>query len=109
MKSLIIKYYRKIKSLPFFKYNDFKANLIFVLGIIFFFVIMEDLEKEFAKEKNEIGFFTSTLTESVDSITLGLLKITFVFPSVSDLTFIENIQYVSNQKYDFPTGRSPPL
>ncbi|MBK7160709.1 MAG: hypothetical protein IPH77_19750 [Ignavibacteria bacterium] len=45
MKSIIQKYYNSILQTPFFENNDFKANLIFILSIIFFIVLAEDLSE----------------------------------------------------------------
>ncbi len=109
VKETLFKYLKKFSKLPFFAHNDFKANLIFVLGIILFLVVLEDLEKEFATEKDEIGFFVTTLTGSIDSVNLGLISTTLFVPPLIGFQYIQNIIFTNTQKFDFPTGRSPPL
>lgn len=109
MKKIIQKYYSKIKSTPFFEKNDFKANLIFILSVIFFIVIAEDLGSEMAKEKDEISFLSATLTESVDSINFNTIELPVYIPELITFLQTENTSFTSNLSYDFHSGRSPPF
>ena len=80
------KYLDFIKNLSFFRHNDLTANLIFILGICLFFVIAEDLGKEFSVEKNEIDYIIA-VSEKYISLSDFTLSITLIFHEIS----IDNI------------------
>ncbi|MBK7252476.1 MAG: hypothetical protein IPI04_00810 [Ignavibacteria bacterium] len=109
MKSIIQKYYNSILQTPFFENNDFKANLIFVLCIVFFIVVAEDLKSEMAKEKNEISFVATTLTESVDSCNFNIIELPVYSPELITFLQIQNTSFSKQISFDFNSGRSPPL
>ncbi len=109
MKSIIQKYYNSILQTPFFENNDFKANLIFILSIIFFFVLAEDLGSEMAKEKDEISFISATLTESVDFLNFNKIGLPVYSPELITFLQIQNTSFSKQISYDFNSGRSPPL
>lgn len=95
--------------MPFFRNNDFKANLIFVLGIIFFIVLAEDLGSEMAKEKDEISFYTATMTESVNSIYFNTTNPLIFTPVLITYLIIEDTDFSNHERFAFHTGRSPPV
>lgn len=98
---------RRIKRLPFFRDNDFRANFIFILFVLFYFVLFEDLGSEMAKDKDEIGVFLAICNETnnVNSITD-----TGIFDEISCENTIPLSDYiVINQFYCYIySGRSPP-
>lgn len=109
MKNKIQKYYNQVLQTPFFENNDFKANLIFVLSVIFFIVAAEDLTCEIAKEKNEISFVSATLTESVDSCNFNIIELPVYSPQLITFLQIQNTSFSRQIYCDFNSGRSPPL
>ncbi len=109
MKTLIQKYYNSVLNTPFFENNDFKANLIFVLSVIFFVVAAEDLTSEMAKEKDEISFISATLTESVDCLNFNVVELPVYSPELITFLHIENTSVSKQVSFDFSSGRSPPL
>jgi len=109
LKSIIQKYYNPILQTPFFENNDFKANLIFVLSVVFFFVAAEDLTSEIAKDKNEISFVSATLTQSVDSSNFNIIVLPVYSPELITFLQIQNTTFSKQISFDFNSGRSPPL
>jgi len=109
LKNYVSKYYYKIRRLPFFIENDKKANLILILGVILFFFIAEDFEREVAHHKKELEFFVGILTESVDSNNFNIVNDFIIAPPIVGIIINEDINHPTEHKFDFPTGRSPPL
>ncbi|MBK8383280.1 MAG: hypothetical protein IPL16_15620 [Ignavibacteria bacterium] len=109
MKSIIQKYYNSILQTPFFENNDFKANLILLLSMLFFIVAAEDLTSEMAKEKDEISFISATLTESVDFLNFNTIGLPVYSPELITFLQIQNTSFSKQISYDFNSGRSPPL
>lgn len=105
----VLKYYNHILQMPFFRNNDLKANLIFVLGIVFFFVLAEDLGSEMAKEKDEISFYTATMTESVNSINFNTIEPLIFTPVLIAYLTIEKTDFSDLNNCTFHSGRSPPV
>lgn len=108
MKKIFSKYRSKILQTQFFAHNDFKANLIFVLGILLMFIIAEDLSSELAKEKNELGNIVATLTVTIDSIHFNQTNPLNYIPDVIAYLTIEDINYTAKHFTQYNSGRSPP-
>ena len=109
MKNIIQKYYNAVLQTPFFENNDFNANLIFVLCIVFFIVVAEDLKSEMAKEKNEISFVATTLTESVDSCNFNIIEMPVYSPELITFFQIQNTTFSKQNSFDFNSGSTPHL
>lgn len=105
--NLFIRNIRKIKNLPLFRYNDFRANFIFVLFILFYFVLFEDLGTEMAKDKDEIGNFLSITNESNHEISI---IDTGIFDEISCEKIISLSNFIVINKFIsfIYSGRSPP-
>lgn len=109
MKKFILKYFNLISQSAFFKHNDFKANLIFVLCILFFIVAAEDLGSELAQQKDEVSYVVATLNESVDFLNFNTLVPLIYSPVVVAYLTVENAEISNDNSFDFSSGRSPPL
>lgn len=101
------KYLDFIKNLSFFRHNDLTANLIFILGICLFFVIAEDLGKEFSVEKNEIDFIIA-VSEKYISISDFTLSITLIFHEISRFKILNENSFQENLLTILTQERAPP-
>jgi Cft2 family RNA processing exonuclease len=97
-----------IKFLLFIGDNPVYVNVFLFLFTIAYFTVGIDLGKEIATEKDEIGFFTATLSNSVhvdNSEILNLLE--RIPPEDGILPPIVYVIHTSDVNL-FPPARSPP-
>jgi hypothetical protein len=101
-------YYRVNKLLSFIKENTPGVNALLFLFAVSYFIVGADLSKQMAAEKNEIGFFTATLENSVHADNSAVLSLFEKVPPESGI--IPPISFIiqSNDVQLFPPGRSPP-
>ena len=103
----VSEYISRVKSLPFFRHNDFKANLIFVLIILLYFVLAEDLVTEMAKSKDEIGSFLAICEESRHSLTV-IESVVFKLVILSKVYALSCPILIPKFIFCNQSGRSPP-
>lgn len=72
------KYLNIFKNLSFLSQNDLKANLILILGICLFFVIAEDLGREYSVERNEIDTIIAVSENSISIDNLNTSQILLI-------------------------------
>jgi len=98
----------KVKSNTFIRDNPPSVNLFLILFVFSYFIVGADLCKEMAKEKNEIGFFTGIIENSVHSDNTLIHKFLETIPQESvklpPLIFLIH----SSDAENFPPARSPP-
>jgi hypothetical protein len=101
--------YLYIKELPFIKGNSSSVNILIFLLVAAYFIVGHDLSKEMAKAKNEIGFFTSTLENSVHVDTTDILTLLEMIPPGMYIIPPTSPEIINSDVQLFPPGRSPPL
>ena len=84
------------------------VKLFLILFTLSYFVVGADLCKEMAKEKDEIGFFTAIIEESIHVDNSSILILLETVPKVSES--IPQVSYTihSTDLELFPPARSPP-
>jgi hypothetical protein len=98
----------KIKELPLFRGSKPSVNFLLYLLFASYFIVGHDLGKEMAAEKNEIGFFTATLENSISVDNSAVLKILELIPPETGIVQQVTFQIFSSDTELFPPGRSPP-
>jgi hypothetical protein len=87
---------------------DNKTRLILILGVLAFFVILVDLSLEIAKEKDEIGFFVTSL-ENLDDAGSNLACLGAIIPITDIVILLENNFIVQEITTVVHSERGPPI
>ena len=99
---------QKAATVSFFRGMDIKSKLILVLGLLTLFLIVADLSSEFAKEKNEIGFFQASL-ENIDDVDAGAEIQDIDIPLSGTIILPKNDFTVQNTASVVHSERGPPV
>lgn len=102
------KYLNIIKDLSFFRHNNPKANLIFILGICLFFVIAEDLGNDFSIERDEIDSFIAVSEKSINLSDFNS-PIILIFHEFSRFIVLNENSFQENILSNLTEERAPPM
>ncbi|HEY3252161.1 MAG TPA: hypothetical protein VGK25_13710 [Ignavibacteria bacterium] len=102
--------YKPVQNItgPLFRDNPSSVNFLLVLFVVSYFIVGADLCKEMAKEKNEIGFITATLENSVHVDNTSILSLLEKVPPESGILPHVSFSIHTTDVGLFPPGRSPP-
>lgn len=88
--------------------NSPAVNKLLFLLLISYFIVGADLGKEIAKDRDEIGFITAVIEESIHTDNSDILSLLECAPKVSENIPIESYQLHYSDFELFPPARSPP-
>lgn len=108
MKKSFRKYLNILRNLSFFSQNDLKANLILILGICLFFVIAEDLGREYSVERNEIDTIIAVSENSISIDNLNTSQILLI-PECSRFVILNENSFQEALLTNITKERAPPL
>jgi hypothetical protein len=99
----------RLNSYQFFRDNPPSVNTFLFLFAISYFVVGADLCKEMAKEKDEIGFFTGIIENSVHSDSSSVYRLLETIPQV-EIKLPAIVFTIHSSDFElFPPARSPPF
>ncbi len=101
------KYLNILKNLSFLSQNDLKANLVLILGICLFFVVAEDLGREFSVERNEIDTIIAVSENSVSLDDLNASRILLI-PECSGFVILNENSFQEDLLRNITKERAPP-
>lgn len=79
-----IKYFGRIKSLPFISENSFSVNLLLLLSVFAFVIITVDLQTELAKENGEVENLVAVLSQTINNPDLTPIILSEIIPQAEE-------------------------